>query len=79
MKECNIFIGRFQPLTVGHMKCIIKSYTENRLKTVLFMIDVPEDKTDDKHPFPSDMLIDMYKNIIDGYDCLIDIIKIKLS
>lgn len=41
------------------------------------MIDVPEDKTDDKHPFPSDMLIDMYKNVVDGYDCLIDIIKIK--
>lgn len=41
------------------------------------MIDVPSEKVDEKHPFPSDMLIDMYKTVVDRSEYLIDIIRIK--
>ena len=38
MKECNIVIGRFQPLTNGHVKCINETYK----KYGDLIIDVPE-------------------------------------
>ena len=31
MEKCNIFVGRFQPVTVGHIKCIKKAYDEDEI------------------------------------------------
>lgn len=78
MKECNIFVGRFQPLTMGHIKCMEKAYNECGLKTVLFVIDVPEHKVNETHPFTTDdTFIGLYRRILSQYDFIIDIVKVK--
>lgn len=77
MEKCNIFVGRFQPVTVGHIKCIKKAYDEYGLKTVLCIIDVPSNKVNDKHPFVTDTVLPLYREVLSKYDCIIDIIKVK--
>ena len=53
----NIIIGRFQPITTGHLKCMKEAY-ERGLKTVICMIETIN--PDKRHPFPSKMLLDLY-------------------
>ena len=60
MERVNIVIGRFQPFTAGHYSCVKAAMREKGLPTVICMIDVPESKVDKRHPFPSNMLINLY-------------------
>jgi nicotinic acid mononucleotide adenylyltransferase len=77
MKECNIVIGRFQPLTNGHIKCINETYKKYGLRTILFIIGVGEDKVDTRHPFPTCSLIPMYKRTLGHLDTIIDIVEVR--
>lgn len=79
MKQVNIIIGRFQPITKGHVKCAVQAYEKKGLPTVLCMIDTPEAKVDSRHPFPSAMLEPLYKELFDGKqgDHIIDIVLVK--
>lgn len=77
MKECNIVIGRFQPLTNGHIKCINETYRKYGLKTILFIIGVGDDKVDTRHPFPTSSLIPMYKRTLGHLENIIDIVEVK--
>lgn len=53
----NIIIGRFQPITTGHLKCMEEAYKKG-FKTVICMIETVN--PDKRHPFPSNMLFDLY-------------------
>lgn len=79
MKQVNIIIGRFQPITNGHVKCTVQAYQKKGLPTVLCMIDTPDSKVDARHPFPSAMLLPLYKDLFDGKQCqhIIDIVLVK--
>ena len=54
MKNVNIVIGRFQPITLGHMKIVEQMYNENNLSTVFCMVS--NKKFDSKHPFSDDII-----------------------
>lgn len=77
MKKVNITIGRFQPITNGHMSCIEIPYKKLGIPTIICMIDVPDDKVDEKHPFPSSMLLPLYKNLFEKNNMIEDIILVK--
>lgn len=83
MKEkVNLLVGRFQPMTSGHYKCMEYIYKKyNKRKTVICMIEVKENKTDsDKRPFPTDVFINHYKNLLDAgkeNSLVIDILKVN--
>lgn len=77
MKKVNIMIGRFQPFTKGHYKCVIEAAKQKDIPTVIAMIDTPDNKVNEKHPFPSSMLLPMYRNIFDNDKNIEDIILVK--
>lgn len=77
MEQVNIVVGRFQPLTLGHIKCINEAWSKYKLPTVLCMIDTPLNKLDKKHPFPSTILYPMYTHIAKIIPHIENIILIK--
>ena len=64
MKKVNITIGRFQPFTKGHMKCVEAAYNELGIPTIVCMINVKDDKVDEKHPFPSSLILPLYNDAL---------------
>ena len=65
MNKCNILIGRFQPMTKGgHLKCAEQAMKETGNPTMFLMIETKEQKLDQKHPFPSSMLLPIYKDAL---------------
>ena len=61
-KKVNITIGRFQPFTNGHMKCVDKAWDELGIPTIVCMINVKDDKVDEKHPFPTSLILPLYND-----------------
>lgn len=49
MEKVNIIMGRFQPFTLGHLKCAQEAQKKLGVKTVLLVIDTV--KQDGRHPF----------------------------
>lgn len=68
-------IGRFQPITKGHIKCIEYIYNKYNIPTIICMIETK--KTDPKHPFPSDVLVSLYKSMFKDNEMIKDIVLIK--
>lgn len=66
MKKVNITIGRFQPFTKGHMKCVEAAYKELGVPTVVCMINVKDEKVDEKHPFPTSLILPLYNDAFVG-------------
>lgn len=79
MKQVNIIIGRFQPITNGHLKCAAQAYGIHGCPTVLCMIDTPDSKVDARHPFPSSMLLPLYTDMFEDNQKshIADIILVK--
>ena len=75
MTKVNIVIGRFQPFTLGHLKCCTKVYKTRGLKTVLCVIDTV--KTDEKHPFLTKMMWAGFKALVKEYDEIEDVVLVK--
>ena len=79
-----IIVGRFQPLTLGHFRCI-EAAQRRGLKPVLCMINTPENKTDERKPFPSSVLMKLYGPIAHklGFEVVLvksaDIVEISKS
>ena len=71
----NILVGRFQPFTLGHLKCVQNIYRTRGLKTVLCMVETT--KTDDRKPFLTKILKPFYKKLVKAYEEIEDIILIK--
>ena len=63
MKRVNICIGRFQPFTAGHYKCVEAAWKQKHIPTVICIINVSPERVDKRHPFPSDMLADLYGDL----------------
>lgn len=75
-KKVNIFLGRFQPFTKGHLKVLEIGYNENQLPTVVLMIQ--NKKIDKRHPFPDEVIQKEIKIIKKDAPHLIkDIIYVK--
>ena len=77
MKEVNLILGRFQPLTNGHLRCVEDIWNEYNRPTVIAMIDTPESKLDEKHPFPSSILLNIYKDLFKNDKRIEDIVLVK--
>lgn len=63
MQKINIIVGRFQPLTRGHQKCIQSIYKETGRPVMVCMIGVPDDKVDQRHPFKTSTLLPLYEDL----------------
>lgn len=75
MQKVNIIIGRFQPLTYGHLKCIQNIYQEKHLKTMILMIDTINPTI--KNPYKSSLLLPIYNEVLKAYREIEGIILIK--
>lgn len=80
----NILVGRFQPLTAGHIKCVeyLSKNVGKNLPTIVCMIetkgiDKKTGKIDPKRPFPTELFIQNYKDIISDSVGIEDIELIK--
>lgn len=71
----NIIVGRFQPFTMGHMKCIDYAMEQKGVPTVICCIDTV--KADEKHPFLTNDLWPIYERLIKDTQNIVDIIRIK--
>ena len=76
-KIVNITLGRFQPFTNGHMACIDQAYAETGYPTIICMINTPDEKVDEKHPFPSSMLLPIYTELFAKNKKIEDIVLVK--
>lgn len=73
--KVNILVGRFQPFTLGHLKCAEYVWKTYKIPTVICIIETT--KADEKHPFLTSLLWNTYKKMVKNRDCFIDIIKVK--
>lgn len=77
MQRVNIVVGRFQPFTKGHYSCVSAAKRVNGLPTVICMINVPENKVDKRHPFPSDMLINLYGSLFKNNNDIAGVVPVQ--
>jgi phosphopantetheine adenylyltransferase len=66
MEKVNIFVGRFQPFTAGHYKCIEEAYRRTGLRTVICMMEKSDNKLSERNPFPTWMLVDLYSDLFNN-------------
>lgn len=76
-KKVNLMIGRFQPFTKGHLKCVEYAYEKLSIPTVIAMINTPDNKVDSKHPFPTSLLLPIYENLFKDNKMVEKIITVK--
>tara|TARA_B110000091_G_scaffold206280_1_gene242882 strand:- start:285 stop:2168 length:1884 start_codon:yes stop_codon:yes gene_type:complete len=72
----NIFVGRFQPFTLGHAKVLETMHKENGFPVVVFLIKAKKIKKGEefKRPYNEELQIEMFKNVQKQYKFLKDII-----
>lgn len=72
----NIFVGRFQPFTLGHAKVLEAIHKENGYPVVVFLIKAKKAKKEDsfKRPYSEDLQIKMFKQVQKQYKFLKEII-----
>lgn len=71
--KVNLLQGRFQPFTLGHMKCV-DAASEKGIPTVIAQIETR--KADKKHPFIDSELEEPMQDLIDSTN-IQDIIKVR--
>lgn len=64
MRRVNVMVGRFQPLTNGHLKCIEEAWNMLGVPTVICMVNTKDEKVDERKPFPSSLLKPMYEESV---------------
>jgi cytidyltransferase-like protein len=64
-KPVNMFVGRFQPFTLGHAKVIKQIYAENGYPIVIFLVKSKTKKKEDafKRPYDEDTQLEMIKKL----------------
>lgn len=70
----NVLIGRFQPFTNGHMKCVEEAYSQG-LPTVV--VQIATKKTDRRHPFDDQLMSEVMENIMHTDKRIVDYITSK--
>ena len=73
----NIIVGRFQPFTDGHMKLIDAAWKQLGINTVICIINTPEKKVDERHPFSTNILLPIYNELKSTYKHINDIIVVE--
>jgi cytidyltransferase-like protein len=68
-KPVNMFVGRFQPFTLGHVKVFEKMYKENGLPVVVYMVRGKKPDPE-KRPFDEDMQQAMFAKMKKQYPFL---------
>jgi cytidyltransferase-like protein len=65
----NMFVGRFQPFTLGHVKVIENMYKENGFPVVIFLVKSKTKKKEDaeKRPYDEDTQVKMLKKLKGTY------------
>jgi cytidyltransferase-like protein len=72
----NIFVGRFQPFTLGHAKVLEAIHKQNGHDVIVFLIKAKTKKPGDefRKPYSEDLQIKMFKQVQKQYKFLKDII-----
>jgi hypothetical protein len=73
----NIVIGRFQPMTDGHIKCVDAAFKQLGVGTVICLIDTPEAKVDKRHPFSTSILLPIYNELKATFKNILDVVPVK--
>ena len=69
MKKVNMFVGRFQPFTLGHVKVFEKMYKENGLPVVVFLVR-GKNPDPEKRPFDETLQQAMFAKMAKQYPFL---------
>lgn len=72
IKKVNIMVGRFQPFTLGHLKCLNAIRKSTGVPTLLCVIP---GNGDESHPFMGSVQDKMYKKLSSAYPELIAGVK----
>lgn len=75
MEQVNILMGRFQPITLGHIKCAEEMWRKKGLKTLLLVVNTT--KEDEKHPFTTSLLIPYYEKLGKEFDYIAGYVIVK--
>lgn len=80
-KKVNIFVGRFQPFTLGHIKVAEELKKKNGLNTVMFLVKSKNKSKDDfqKRPFDLDIQSKMLDKITNEYKIISDYFVINTA
>lgn len=72
----NMFVGRFQPFTLGHAKVLETIHKENGYPVIVFLIKAKSKKKGDefRKPYSEDLQIKMFKQVQKQYKFLKEII-----
>tara|TARA_R110001592_G_scaffold222901_1_gene478224 strand:+ start:4564 stop:7821 length:3258 start_codon:yes stop_codon:yes gene_type:complete len=73
-KKVNIFVGRFQPFTTGHLKALESVYKKNRLPVVICLV---KGKKSGGGPFDMDMQLSMLRLITKSYKFIESVVVIS--
>lgn len=74
MKQVNLLIGRFQPFTLGHLKCAEWVMKEKGIPTVICVINTT--KADSRHPFLTSTMMPIFKSLIKDEKVIEDVITV---
>jgi len=80
-QKVNIFVGRFQPFTLGHAKVLQSLHDQNGLPVVVFLVKSKTAKKEDafKRPYDEHMQMQMFKAVQRQYKFLKDIIMVPFA
>ena len=75
-EDVNIFVGRFQPFTLGHAKVLETIYRENNLPIIVFLIKAAKKKKGDEfsRPYSEELQTKMFQAVQKQYSFLKEII-----
>ena len=69
LKKVNIFVGRFQPFTLGHVKVFEKMYKENGYPVVVYLVRTKK-QDPERAPFDEDLQQAMFAKMAKEYPFL---------
>ena len=77
-EKVNIFVGRFQPFTLGHVKVLETLYKKNGHPVIVFLVKSKTVKKEDafKRPYDIDTQIEMFNNVQSEYSFLKKVIVV---
>ena len=80
-EKVNMFVGRFQPFTLGHAKVLESLHKQNGLPVVVFLVKSKTAKKEDafKRPYDENTQLQMFRTVQRQYKFLKDIIVVPYA
>lgn len=80
-EKVNMFVGRFQPFTLGHAKVLQSLHDQNGLPVIVFLVKTKTVKKEDafKRPYDEAMQMKMFKAVQKQYKFLKDILIVPYA